>query len=67
MSHCYQEHCSTIKGQLIYLTRHGRLMVLENYNSYILRQRGVTEYFAKLAKSGRETLEMSEKPMKQKQ
>lgn len=52
---------------MIYLTRHGRLMVLENYNSYILRQRGVTEYFAKLAKSGRETLEMSEKPMKQKQ
>jgi hypothetical protein len=40
-------------------------MVLENYNLYILRQRGATERFAKLGKSGnRETLEMSEKHMK---
>ena len=50
MSHCYQEHCSTIKGQLIYPARHDRLMVLENYNSYILRQKGATECFAKLGK-----------------
>jgi len=39
--------------------------VLENYNSRILRQRGATECSAKLGKSGREILEMSEKPMKQ--
>ena len=56
-----------VKGQFIYMTRRDRLVVLENYNSYILRQRGAKECFTKLGKSGKETLEMSEKPMKQKQ
>jgi hypothetical protein len=37
------------------------------YTSYTLRHSGATEFCAKLGKSGRETLEMSEKTMNQKQ